>query len=95
MLEIGEESGGSSTYMPFIPALRRQRQVDFCEFEVTLLYNVSSMIARTIQRNPVWKKKSKEKKTGEQIGLGINKVESIPYKVYTTFPLQRKKQTKI
>ena len=32
--------------MPLIPALGRQKQVDLCEFEVTLIYNVSFRAAR-------------------------------------------------
>jgi hypothetical protein len=48
-------------YMPLIPALQRQRQVDF-EFEASLVYKVSSRIATAIQRNPV-SKKIKKKKT--------------------------------
>ena len=41
--------------MPLIPALRRQRQVDLCEFEASLVYRVSSRTARATQRNPVKK----------------------------------------
>jgi hypothetical protein len=42
--------------MPLIPALgRRQRQADF-EFEVSLVYRVSSRTARATQRNSVSKK---------------------------------------
>jgi hypothetical protein len=32
------------------------------EFEASLVYRVSSRTARTIQRNPVWKKNQKKKK---------------------------------
>jgi hypothetical protein len=32
-----------------ILALRRQRQVELCEFEASLVYRVSSRIAKTIQ----------------------------------------------
>ena len=46
-----------------IPALRRQRQADLCEFEVSLVYGVSSRTAGATQRNPVLKKiKNKFKK---------------------------------
>jgi hypothetical protein len=41
-------------HMPLIPALGKQRQVDF---EVSLVYRVSSRTARATQRNPVLKKK--------------------------------------
>ena len=30
--------------MPLIPALGRQRQVDLCEFKISLVYRVSSRI---------------------------------------------------
>jgi hypothetical protein len=36
--------------MSLIPALRRQRQVDLCEFQHTLVYKVSSRTARAIAR---------------------------------------------
>ena len=40
--------------MPLIPALGRQRQVDFSEFKASLVYRVSSRTVRTVtQRNPV------------------------------------------
>jgi hypothetical protein len=41
-------------HMPLIPAVGRQRQVDFW-FEGKLVYGVSSRTARAIQRNPVSK----------------------------------------
>ena len=34
---------------PVIPALRRQRQVDFCEFEARVIYIVSSTLAKAIE----------------------------------------------
>jgi hypothetical protein len=39
--------------MPLIPALGRQKSVDICEFEVSLVYKVISGIARAIQRNHI------------------------------------------
>ena len=50
--------------MPLIPALRRQRQVDLCEFETSLVNTASS---RATQRNPVSKKKNKKKKKNKRI----------------------------
>jgi hypothetical protein len=41
--------------MFLIPALRRQRQADLYEFEVSLGYIVSSRPAWTTRRKPVWK----------------------------------------
>jgi hypothetical protein len=51
--------------MPLIPALRRQRQEDLCEFEVSLVYkSAGSSTARAVaQRNLVWKNQKKKKKT--------------------------------
>ena len=37
--------------MPSIPALRRQKQVDLCESEASLVYRGSSKTARDTQRN--------------------------------------------
>ena len=45
--------------MPLIPAEERQKQVDLCEFEVNLVYTASSRTAKTTQRNPVSKNKTK------------------------------------
>jgi hypothetical protein len=42
---------------PSIPALGRQ----ISEFEASLVYGVSSRIARATQRNPAWKKKNNQK----------------------------------
>ena len=45
------------------PALRRQRQrqAELCEFEVSLVYGVSSRTARTTQRNPVLKNQNEKR----------------------------------
>ena len=40
-----------------VPAPRRQRQTDLCEFEVSLVYKTSSRTAKATQRNLVSKKK--------------------------------------
>jgi hypothetical protein len=44
------------------PALGRQRQADFYEFEASLVYRVSSRTTRAIQRTPSQKTKNKTKK---------------------------------
>ena len=49
--------------MPLIPALGRQRQVNFCAFEACLVYRVSSRAAEATQRNPSWKKQAKQNET--------------------------------
>jgi hypothetical protein len=41
-----------------IPALRRQRQVDFYEIKASLIYKASSRKARAIMRNTVSKNQS-------------------------------------
>jgi hypothetical protein len=45
-------SAGQWWRTPLIPALGRKRQV-ISEFEVSLVYKVSSRTARATQRNPV------------------------------------------
>ena len=39
---------GRPWHTSLIPALRRQRQTDLCEFEASLVHKVSSRTARTI-----------------------------------------------
>ena len=46
---------GQWYYTSLIPALGRQRQADLCEFEVGLVYRVSSRTTKAVQRNPVSK----------------------------------------
>jgi hypothetical protein len=47
--------------MPLIPALRRQRQLDyFCETEARLIYRVSSRTVKATQRDPVSNKTTKK-----------------------------------
>jgi len=48
--------------MPLSLALGRWRQVDLCEFEVSLVYKASFRITRATQRNPVLKNKTKQLK---------------------------------
>ena len=44
-----------------IPALKKQRQTDLCEFETSLVYRVSSRTGfRATQTNPVSKTKNKK-----------------------------------
>ena len=44
--------------MPLSPALRRQKQVDFCEFEISLVYRMSSRTdPKATQRNTAFQKK--------------------------------------
>jgi hypothetical protein len=47
--------------MLLIPVLRRQRQVDLCEFKASLVYNVSSRTGKATQRNTASKKDKKQK----------------------------------
>jgi hypothetical protein len=42
-------------YMPLNPALGRQRQENFCEYEASLGYKARSRIARATQRKPCLK----------------------------------------
>jgi hypothetical protein len=46
---------------PLISTLRRQSQVDLCEFKASLVYKASSKTVRAVtQRNPVLKNKTKQ-----------------------------------
>ena len=59
---------------PFIPALGRQRHVDLSEFKASLVYRVSSSIARATQSNPVFfvlKNQKNQTKTNQQKSLKI------------------------
>ena len=46
-------------HTPLIPTLEKQREVDFCEFEVSLVYRENSRTARATERNTVSKNKTK------------------------------------
>jgi hypothetical protein len=48
------KGAGQWWHVPLIPALGRQRQVDFSECETSLVYRVSSRTARAMRRNPVF-----------------------------------------
>ena len=51
--------------MPLIPALWRQRQVDLCEFEASLVYRASSRTnSKATEKPRVEKIKRKKKKVG-------------------------------
>ena len=63
-LHIGDREGDSGSNLslkaskpvqrrtPLIPALRRQRQADLCEFEASLVYRVSSRTASKATEKP-------------------------------------------
>jgi hypothetical protein len=51
--------------MPLIPALRKQRQSDFCEFKDSLVYNVRPGQAG-LHRETLSQKKKNKKKTKTQ-----------------------------
>ena len=72
--------------MPLIPALRRQRQMDLCQFKASLIYRVSSRTARAIQRSPVLKKKKYEKKRKEKKPLCHRNMLN-PYLLYRSVTL--------
>jgi hypothetical protein len=55
-------SGARWWCMPLILALRRQRQVDFCEFEASLVYRVLGQL--TLHRETL-----SHKKGGGSVGL--------------------------
>jgi hypothetical protein len=62
--------------MPLIPALRKQWQVDLCEFKDNLVYGTSSRTVRATQRNPISKiQKRRRRKEEEELGGGGRKEE--------------------
>jgi hypothetical protein len=54
--------------VPLIPALGRQRRVDLCEFEASLVFIVSSRTAKAIQRETL---SQKSKQANKQTKIGI------------------------
>jgi hypothetical protein len=48
-----EKETHAKWWWPFIPALRRQRQTDLCEFNASLVYRANSRAARATERNLV------------------------------------------
>jgi hypothetical protein len=58
--------------MSLIPALGRQRQVNLCEFKVSLVYRACSRTGRAIQRNPV-SQKQRLKQTNKQTNKQTHK----------------------
>ena len=56
-----EGRAGQWWFKPLIPKLKRQRQVDLCEFEASLVYKSSSRTARATQGNSVSEKKKRKK----------------------------------
>ena len=57
--------------MPLIPAFWRQRQLDLCEFKVSLVYRVSSRTAMDTQRNPVSKYKKQQQIKYQSLNNGV------------------------
>ena len=54
---------GQWWYVPLIPALLRQRQMDLCEFKASLVYRVSSRTGSIATEKPCLRKR--QKKVGE------------------------------
>lgn len=66
--------------MPLTPALGRQRQASLCDFQASLVYRASSWMVRATQRDPVWRKETKQnnqnskldgRKKGRKSKLGL------------------------
>ena len=71
--------------MPLIPTLGRQRQVDLCEFEASLVYIVSSRTGSKATEKPCLEKpkpKPKPKKKKEGTLFILEAVYIIIYNVY-------------
>jgi hypothetical protein len=50
---------------PALKLSRKQGQVDFCEFEGSLVYKASSRRVKTTQRNPVLKNSNQNNQTNK------------------------------
>ena len=53
-------------HIPLIPALRRQRHVDLCEFEASLVYRASSRTGSIATEKPCLEKNKKTKKQNKK-----------------------------
>jgi hypothetical protein len=61
VVQWGGVESESGWHMPLIQTLVRQRQVELCEFEASLVYRVSSRTTKVVtQRNHVSEKKRKK-----------------------------------
>jgi hypothetical protein len=76
--------------VPLIPIFGRQRQEDLCELEASLDYRVSSRIAKATQRNPVSKKKKKQKTKKPKTNRQTNKKTEKRKKETLSHPQQTK-----
>jgi hypothetical protein len=82
--------------MPLIPALRRQRQADLCEFKVSLVYRMSSRTARATHRNSLSQNKQTNKNTVIEVRqvLGERAEAEEPAQAWLGFQTQGKAETK-
>jgi hypothetical protein len=56
---------------PLIPALRRQRQADL-EFDISLVYIMSSRTARATSKKPIFKNKKERRKCGYRLPQSLS-----------------------
>jgi hypothetical protein len=69
-LKVGHvHQDGQWWHTPFIPAFERQRLVDLCEFEASLVYIVRFRTARAAQRDPASRDKNKTKQKTNKLGM--------------------------
>jgi hypothetical protein len=61
--------------MPLIPALGKSRQMDLCEFEVSLVYKVRPNPTRTTKGEPVLNKSQTKTKQKHQQCFSLTKKE--------------------
>ena len=54
-----------------IPALRRQKQTDLCEFKASLVYKTNSRTVRASQTNPVSKRKTEKERRCNKLSQGV------------------------
>ena len=70
---------GQWWYIPLIPALGRQRQLDLSEFKASLVHRVSSRTVKATQRNPILKneRERERKKERERTNLLSVQIERL------------------
>jgi len=55
-------------HTPLIPAIRKQRQIDLCVFEASLVYRMSSKTPGLLHRETLSQKKKRKKKERKEEG---------------------------
>ena len=71
------QTAGRWWHTPLVQAFRRKKQVDLCEFEVSLVYRASSRAGSKATEKPCLKKPKKQKKQKKTTNNNNNKKVSL------------------